>query len=225
MAAASRVAAGVCLSSVLAFSFASIAFGNTDADPLADVTATPAPIAAACVGDCNSDGAVTVDELLNLVNIALGNADVSSCSAGDANGDGQITIDEILTAASNALNGCAMPGPTPTPMPAPTPTPMMHMVVVGPGGQLTFSPDTLSIHVGETVMWTWSSSLHNVVGGSANCVADGRFCSSDDSNCNRAPLLNSGATYSHTFDTAGTYPYFCSLHCGLGMVGSITVEQ
>src|SRR5262249_23456619 len=173
----------------------------------------------------NGDGRVTVDELLNLVNSPPGNADVSSCSAGDANGDGQITIDEILTAASNALNGCGMPGSTPTPMSAPTPTPMVHTVVVGPGGQLTFSPDTLSIHVGGTVMCTWSRSLHNVVGGSANCVADGRFCSSDDSNCNRAPLLNSGATYSHTFDTAGTYPYFCSLHCGLGMVGTITVEQ
>jgi hypothetical protein len=59
-----------------------------------------------CVGDCNTDLQVTVDELLTMVNIALGNADVSACSAGDANHDGQITIDEILTAVNNALNGC-----------------------------------------------------------------------------------------------------------------------
>ncbi len=60
----------------------------------------------ACAGDCNGDGQVTVDEILAMVNIALGNADVMGCSAGDANGDGQITVDEILTAVNNALNGC-----------------------------------------------------------------------------------------------------------------------
>lgn len=59
-----------------------------------------------CVGDCNSDGQVTVGEILTMVNIALGNASVEACFAGDANRDGQITIDEILTAVSNALNGC-----------------------------------------------------------------------------------------------------------------------
>jgi hypothetical protein len=60
-----------------------------------------------CVADCNGDGQVTVDELLTLVNIALGNADVSSCLVGDANHDCHITIDEILTAVNNALNGCS----------------------------------------------------------------------------------------------------------------------
>jgi hypothetical protein len=64
---------------------------------------TPLP---SCVGDCNGDGTVTVDEILTMVSIALGNADVSTCSAGDANRDGRITVDEILTAVNNALNGC-----------------------------------------------------------------------------------------------------------------------
>jgi hypothetical protein len=49
---------------------------------------------------------VTVDDLLTMVDIALGNAEVSACAAGDSSGDEQITIDEILTAANNALNGC-----------------------------------------------------------------------------------------------------------------------
>jgi hypothetical protein len=47
-----------------------------------------------------------VDEILTMVNIALGNADVDACLAGDAYHDGQIAIDEILTAVNNALNGC-----------------------------------------------------------------------------------------------------------------------
>jgi YVTN family beta-propeller protein len=59
-----------------------------------------------CVGDCGVDRQVTVDEILAMVNIALGNADVSGCQAGDVNGGGEITVDEILTAVNNALNGC-----------------------------------------------------------------------------------------------------------------------
>jgi CSLREA domain-containing protein len=60
-----------------------------------------------CVGDCNGDPSVTVDEILTMVNIALGNTPVATCKAGDANHDDEITVDEILTAVNNALNGCS----------------------------------------------------------------------------------------------------------------------
>jgi hypothetical protein len=66
-------------------------------------SAAPPP---ACVGDCNGNGQVTVDEILTMVNIALGNTPVTSCRAGDANHDNEITVDEILTAVNHALNGC-----------------------------------------------------------------------------------------------------------------------
>ena len=59
-----------------------------------------------CVGDCTATGSVDVEDILTMVNIALGNVPLSSCLAGDANDDGQITVDEILTAVSNALYGC-----------------------------------------------------------------------------------------------------------------------
>ena len=65
-------------------------------------TRTPPP----CVGDCSGDRSVTVDELITMVNIALGNGDVISCSTGDTNMDRKITIDEILTAVNNGLIGC-----------------------------------------------------------------------------------------------------------------------
>jgi len=46
---------------------------------------------------------VSVDELLRMVNIALGNVrGPSACS--DNNGDRGITVDEILSAVNNALN-------------------------------------------------------------------------------------------------------------------------
>ncbi len=69
--------------------------------PTATLTATPA-----CAGDCDASGEVTVDEILTLVNIALGNTPIASCAAGDRNRDGTITVDEILSAVNAALRGC-----------------------------------------------------------------------------------------------------------------------
>jgi hypothetical protein len=74
--------------------------------PTPPPTPTPTPTAV-CIGDCNGDKQVTVDEIIVMVNVALGNASVSTCEVGDANQDSQITVDEILAAVNNALNGCA----------------------------------------------------------------------------------------------------------------------
>jgi len=67
---------------------------------------TPTPASTPCAGDCNDDHSVMVDELITLVNIALGTADISTCLVGDANRTDAITVDEILTAVNNALSGC-----------------------------------------------------------------------------------------------------------------------
>jgi hypothetical protein len=67
----------------------------------------PAPlVAGTCVGECDASRTVTVDEVLTMVNITLGNVAVSRCDAGDASRDGQMTVDEILAAVNNALNEC-----------------------------------------------------------------------------------------------------------------------
>jgi len=75
------------------------------------LAATVILLTSACVGDCHGDGAVTVDELLTMVNIALGNAATATCPTGDANGDGQITVDEIIAAVNDALNNCPLATP------------------------------------------------------------------------------------------------------------------
>ncbi len=71
-----------------------------------------------CVGDCNGDGEVTVDEVITLVRVALELSPPDACAAGDANGDGNITIEEIVEAVSAVLHGCRL---RPTPSPTPTP--------------------------------------------------------------------------------------------------------
>ena len=69
-----------------------------------------ASLPSVCAGDCNASGSVTVDDVIPMVNIALGSAPLSSCPAGDSNHDDQITVDEILTAVRNALRGCPSAG-------------------------------------------------------------------------------------------------------------------
>lgn len=69
-------------------------------------TAPATPPAAACTGDCNGDRAVTIDELVRAVNIALGSLALAECAAVDANADGNVAIDELVRAVNATLQGC-----------------------------------------------------------------------------------------------------------------------
>lgn len=64
------------------------------------------PCAAACVGDCNGDGTVTIDEMTILYRIAQGAALLGACPAGDVNGDGAVTVEELMLASTYAQDGC-----------------------------------------------------------------------------------------------------------------------
>jgi plastocyanin len=98
-------------------------------------------------------------------------------------------------------------------------------VAVGPkGDKLRFVPDTLTISVGDTVRWTWGSDAHSVTSGTP-CTAEGQFCSPDNMNCDAGILSNTGFVYEHTFTQAGSYSYFCALHCFAGMTGVINVTR
>ena len=64
---------------------------------------------AVCGGDCNSDGQVTVDEVVTMVNIALVTEDIAACAVGDINHDGRITVEEMVKAVDeilSATNAC-----------------------------------------------------------------------------------------------------------------------
>ena len=69
-------------------------------------TATATVPPGGCVGDCNGNGMVEINELIIGVNIALGSAPLSNCSSFDANHDGMVEINELIQAVNNALNGC-----------------------------------------------------------------------------------------------------------------------
>lgn len=74
---------------------------------IAVATATPTPPpTAACAGDCDAGGSVTVDEVIRGINIMLGESSLDECRRLDASGDGAITVDELVTAVTHILLGC-----------------------------------------------------------------------------------------------------------------------
>jgi hypothetical protein len=59
-----------------------------------------------CVGDCDGDRVVAINELLFGVNIIIGSQPLSECTALDVDADGTAQINELIGAVNNALNGC-----------------------------------------------------------------------------------------------------------------------
>jgi ELWxxDGT repeat protein len=59
-----------------------------------------------CGSDCDADGLVRIDELVDAVRIGLGQSPVAACSAADVNGDGRVSIAELVRAVNAALDGC-----------------------------------------------------------------------------------------------------------------------
>ena len=84
-----------------------------------------APVGA-CTGDCDSSAAVTVEEVVLSIAIALGEQEPDACARADADGNGRVTVDEVLAALTHLLAECPLPPATPTATPTqtepPTPT-------------------------------------------------------------------------------------------------------
>ena len=85
-----------------------------------DLSVTLCPQTSACVGDCNGDRRVTVDELVAGVAVALGSSLAPPCAALDSDSNGLVKIEELITAVNAALEGCSGVNNT-TPTPTPTP--------------------------------------------------------------------------------------------------------
>jgi plastocyanin len=76
-----------------------------------------------------------------------------------------------------------------------------------------FNPVTKNITTGTKITWTnKDNATHTVTSGTPG-NPDGIFNSGD---------LNNGGTFSFTFNTAGTFKYYCAHHSS--MIGTIVVQ-
>lgn len=104
--------------------------------------------------------------------------------------------------------------------------PCPEMIMDGHGGgqhngnvvikvkDMVFDPSQISIRLGQTVEWIWESSIAHSV-------------TSDTGTWDSGILNGIGTTYRQSFNTLGTFPYYCRLHGfpgGRGMSGTVTVN-
>lgn len=86
-------------------------------------------------------------------------------------------------------------------------------VQVGAGG-LKFTPQNVTINVGDTVEWVWAANGHSTTSGAPG-NPDGMWDSG---------VQNTNFTFSQTFNGPGTFNYYCSPHGSCcGMIGAVTV--
>ena len=84
-----------------------------------------------------------------------------------------------------------------------------------------YSPNPIEVTAGQTVVWTNDdSAFHTVTSGRAGAPDVGKAF--DSGLAGTTALTSKGKTFEHTFDTAGDYPYFCTLHPA--MVGTVIVK-
>ncbi len=91
--------------------------------------------------------------------------------------------------------------------------------------QLKFDPATLTVAKGTTVTWrNASASVHTITFNPAQAANKADATLPDGVQPFDSGDLNPGQTFQHTFDTPGTYKYYCAPHEMVGMVGTIVVN-
>ncbi|MGV0048942.1 cupredoxin domain-containing protein [Mycobacterium colombiense] len=101
------------------------------------------------------------------------------------------------------LAGCSQSRPVATTAAPSTGTSITAPAAPVRGDQVTidgfaFAPVTLTVPAGTTVTWTNRDEEPHTV-----AASDGSF---------HSPGMGTGATFTHTFPTAGTFDYVCSIH-------------
>jgi plastocyanin len=77
-------------------------------------------------------------------------------------------------------------------------------------GLNAYSPNPATVAVGTTVTWTNGDSIAHTATSSSGVWDSG--------------VIPPGGSYSRVFSTAGTFPYFCTIHGAAAMSGTVVVQ-
>jgi plastocyanin len=137
----------------------------------------------------------------------------------------RLALPATLVLSLAALTGCAtgQPGSTKPSGSSPTSSAVNSDITLV---SLNFMPETITVSAGDTVTWVNGESI-------THTITSGTFSDVDETTGLRgseAPdglfderLDEKGGTFSYTFETAGTYPYFCDIHDGMN--ATVVVEE
>jgi plastocyanin len=118
----------------------------------------------------------------------------------------------VFATACGGGSSSSPASPSPTPVPTPTPGVPSSSIAIPVGAESlanrAYMPDELNVAVGATVTWMNTDSIphtstSNAAGWNSGIVAP-------------------GGQFSFAFQTAGTFPYHCTIHPG--MVGTVVVR-
>ena len=89
---------------------------------------------------------------------------------------------------------------------------------------LSLTPDTVRVKVGQTVTWTNGNDISHVLVEGTYQVdkSTGLRTSEHDDGTFSLKVSKKGDVVSHTYDKAGTFTYFCTIH--KGMNGTVIVS-
>ncbi len=122
-------------------------------------------------------------------------------------GGGSTTTSSATTPAAATATTPATPTTGTTTTPATTATQSGNtqtvMIITDSSGSFAFSPASLTIKAGTTVIWKNTTTVGHTV-----TSDDGKSFDSGTTN----PIAPQSGTFSFTFKTAGTYPYHCEIH-------------
>lgn len=106
----------------------------------------------------------------------------------------------------------------------PSPSTGGDTIVVGMTNTLRFTPETVRIRAGETVVWRNDSDImHTVTADPARAAVAGNVRLPEGAASFDSGAMEPGATYARRFDLAGEYRYVCLPHERAGMVGVVIV--
>lgn len=88
-----------------------------------------------------------------------------------------------------------------------------------------FAPTTITIHIGDSVTWkNGSTAVHTVTDDPQLAASSKDSVLPAGAKSFNSGFLKAGQNFTHKFNVAGTYRYFCILHESAGMVGTVIVK-
>jgi plastocyanin len=180
----------------------------------------------ASAGGTNAGGGVNAVATVGTGGSA--NGSTAGASGGSVSGaPGGSTTGAPGGAVSGVAGGIGNPTRPPAPVPGASPTSLAaQTITVSMTSANQFNPATIDVPRGATVVWTNSSQTnHTVTGDPAKAANASEAALPQGAQTWDSGPVGPGSTFTHIFDTPGSYTYFCTIHGEQGMVAHITVSS
>ncbi len=100
-----------------------------------------------------------------------------------------------------------------------TPASFAATATVSVGSALfAFTPATTNINAGDRVIWVWGGTFHSTTSGTVSGTV-----ATPNGLWESGVITTLPHSFTNTFNSAGTFPYYCSIHFNSGMKGTIIV--